>query len=50
MDFLLQNYMEAPSINTLNNQKKKIFNIFIRLVRKNYWIFLFFAFELGMPP
>ena len=43
--------MEASLINTLSNQKKNIVNIFIRLVRQNYWIFLFFfAFQVGMPP
>ena len=25
--------------------------IFVRLVKKNYWIFsFFFAFQVGMPP
>ena len=30
--------------------KKKIINIFIRLVRKNYWIFLFFCSSGGYAP
>ena len=41
--------MKASSINTLNNQKKIVI-IFIRLVRKNYSISLFFSFQVGMPP
>ena len=48
--FLLQNYMEASSINTLNNQQK-IVNIFIRLVKKKLLNFsLFFYLSGGYAP
>ena len=40
--------MKASSINTLN--EKQIVDIFIRLVRKNDWIFLFFCLSRGLAP